>query len=106
MRTTPPQPTATLVPALLCVLAAMFLSTGCDSDGRCATADGRPRDIRGRVLPPPPPPPEVPPARAETFDVKLRSAARAEVLHAARSSDEVLRANAIEAMREAGGDGY
>jgi HEAT repeat protein len=108
MPTTPPQPTATLTTTLICALSALFLTAliGCESDGSGAGADGRPRDIRGRVLPLPPPPPEVPPARAVTVDVSSRSAARAEVLAAARSSDEVLRANAIEAMREAGGAGY
>lgn len=50
-------------------------------------------------LPPPPSPPAVPPPTPSPLDNALREKARAEIVTASRSSDPVLRANAVEAAQ-------
>src|SRR5438309_118359 len=55
---------------------------------------------QGYMPPPPKPPPAVPPVKAVAIDPALQSAARQQLEEALRSSDEYIRAHAIEVLKQ------
>ena len=76
------------------VLLTLLPLVGCAGGGK-----GKKNPFGGRELPPPPEPPAAPARRDEALDPSLITAARQEIVAAAKSENPVLRENAMEAAR-------
>jgi HEAT repeat protein len=83
---------------LLCVALVVFVGGGCGIGGHGGGQGGK---LPRRVMQPPKPPPAVPPVVQTPIDEQLQAEAKAELVRGAESSTPLVRAHALELMREA-----